>query len=809
MGIRIMQKLKHGFFWFAFFCMVFSFFGCGGPEERKMKYYEKGKVFLQKGEYGNARLELKNAVQVDPEFVDGYFLLGKIEFDDKKFNQAGKYFNMVLKLKPEHIDARLMLAEMGLFAKEYDYALKNVIEVQNIQPENVKAQITKGFIFAGTGKQEEARDIAEKLLAAGHDDPDLYIILASTYSWENEKLSIEGVLKQGLSKNAASGRLLSPLINLYMSEMRNEEALLLLETLIEKEPDTVHHKLTLAQLYWSMGRQSDADQVIDRVAAAGYDDAEVILQSVKFYMMNKRYEPAERILLAALEQKPQNLKYRFALSDLYVMQGKTQDAIKNLEQQLLLDKDKNGTKRLRAQNALARLYLALGDHDKALEYVEKVLAANQNDRDAHFTKGKIYLIRGEGDKAVTEFHLITTENPSFVEGHLRLAEAHVINKSYDQAIDGLQKALEMNIGSKELLRSLALVYMLKKETKTAEDHLRKILELYPEDLQSRLGLADLLFEQGKVAVAEIEYNKLIKLVPDNPIPYLRLSRLFWRDGRKSESVAILERAQSANSSSPQIFAALVQLFLKQKQVDKAVDVCLQKQQDDPDNAFYYHMLGQIYAKEQNYELAEKEFNKATELAPMWMEPQKGIAALYAVQGKTTEAIGKLEEVVEKNPDKQGVYITLALFYEQQGNFGKAINTYERLLAVNPENWIAANNIAYALMEHKADKESFEKALIFAEKARSLRPQLKEVADTLGWAYFKNENYDRAYAVIQDAFPEPPDDPTILFHMASILLKNGKIAEAKATILKALGSEDNFFERKQAEALLQNIIVLAE
>lgn len=806
----MISLLKQVVVWFGLLCMVFSFLGCGGPEERKMKYYEKGKVFWQKGEYQNARLELKNAVQVDPAFVDGYFLLGKIEFEDKKINQGVKYFNKVLKLSPEHIDARLMLAEMGLLAKEYDYALKNVKEVLDIQPGNVKAQIIEGFILTSTGKKPQARGIAEKLLAGGHNDPDLYIILASTYSWENEKQLIEDIYKQGLSKNAESGRLLRALINLFISEKRNEEAVHLFENLIEKEPDTVLHQFSLAQLYWSMGRPSDAEQIIDKISAAGHEKEEVTLLSANFYTMNKMYDSAERILLDALKQKPENFKYRFALSDLYVMQGKNQEAIKTLEQQLLLNKDKKSPNILKTQNVLARIYLALGDNDKALEYVEKVIAANQQDREAHFTKGKIFLTQGEGDKAVTEFRLIITENPQFIEGHLRLAEAHVINKSYEQAIDGLQQALEMNAGSKEILRGLALVFLLKEDKKAAETQLRKILELYPEDVQTHLDLADLFSAQGEFAAAEFGYNNLATLVPTSPTPYLRLSRLLWRDGRKQEAVSVLEGAQKVNNTSSQeIFSALVQLYIQQEQFDKASERCLQKQQDDPDNPFYYYMMGQVYTAYKKYESAEEEFNKAIALAPLWPAPQNGIAGLYYIQGKTGEAINKLEEVVAKEPENQGNYVTLALLYEKQGNYVKAIQTYERTLAINPENWVIANNLSYMLMDYQTDKSSMEKALELAEKARRLRPQSVEVADTLSWAYFKNENFTKALTIIEEAFPIPPENPTMLFHRGAILYKNGKIAEAKESVLRSLEGEEDFNGRKEAESLLENIVALAE
>ena len=801
----MIQQIKQGVLWFGLICLVFSFLGCGGPEERKMKYYEKGKALLQQGNYRDARLELKNAVQVDPKFVDGFFLLGKIEFEKKNIGQAVKYFNRVVKLSPDHVEARLMLAEIGFLAKEYDFALENIREVQKLQPGNVKAQITEGLVYNYTEKKPQARKIAEKLLKEGNHDPEVYLLLAATYSSVNERNIIEDTYKKGLAENPKSSRLLQSLIALYVSERRNEEAIQLLEKVIEIEPDAVIHKFRMAQLLWNTGRQNDAEKIMDALSSSGFKNEDTALMSATFYASNKKLDRAERILLDALEKNSNNFKYRFALSDLYVFQGKYQEAIKTLEQQLLLNQGKTDTQILRTRNDLARLYLVVGNTDKALEYVDKIIAVNQQDRDAHFTKGKIFLIRGEGDKAVNEFRPITTGNPNFIEGHLRLAEALVVNKSYEQATSALLKALEVNAESKELLRGLASLYVLKNERDKAENQFRKILDIYPDDFQTRLGLADLLYKQNKPREAKGEYDKLAALAPDNPIPYLRLSRLYWRDGRMQEAVSILKRGQSINQASPELFTALIELYLKQKQFNKAIEVSLQKQREDPDNPYYYYMLGQVYAAAQKNDLAEKQLNKAIELAPTWLAPVKGLADLYTAQGKADEAISRMEAIVRDNPDRHEIYITLALLYEQQKKYEKTISTYERALTADPKNWVAANNAAYALMEHQGNNESMQKALMFAEKARELRPQSKEIADTLAWAYFNNENYPRALTIIKNDFSIPPEDPTILFHIASILYKNGKIAEAKENMMKALENEGHFPWREQAKTLLQKII----
>ena len=52
---------------------------CSGPEEKAMKFFEKGKALYEGGDYIKARLEFKNTLQIDPNFARGYYMLGMVE----------------------------------------------------------------------------------------------------------------------------------------------------------------------------------------------------------------------------------------------------------------------------------------------------------------------------------------------------------------------------------------------------------------------------------------------------------------------------------------------------------------------------------------------------------------------------------------------------------------------------------------------------------------------------------------------------------------------------------------------------------
>ena len=57
--------------------LALFFPGCSSDEEKKESHFKKGVVYYEKGEYKSAELEFRNAIQIDPEFVDAYEQLGE------------------------------------------------------------------------------------------------------------------------------------------------------------------------------------------------------------------------------------------------------------------------------------------------------------------------------------------------------------------------------------------------------------------------------------------------------------------------------------------------------------------------------------------------------------------------------------------------------------------------------------------------------------------------------------------------------------------------------------------------------------
>ena len=96
------------------------------------------------------------------------------------------------------------------------------------------------------------------------------------------------------------------------------------------------------------------------------------------------------------------------------------------------------------------------------------------------------------------------------------------------------------------------------------------------------------------------------------------------------------------------------------------------------------------------------------------------------------------------------------------------------------------------------------ALQLALVAKEGRPEDPHIADTLGWLHYLRGAYDLALAQFTFAADKVPDNPTIRYHLALVLEKLGRTAEARAELERCLASKEEFPERQEAKALLASL-----
>src|SRR4051794_9095310 len=114
-----------------------------------------------------------------------------------------------------------------------------------------------------------------------------------------------------------------------------------------------------------------------------------------------------------------------------------------------------------------------------------------------------------------------------------------------------------------------------------------------------------------------------------------------------------------------------------------------------------------------------------------------------------------------NPSNTKVLMMLGTMYQAKGDSAGAEKTFKQVLQLEPDNPVAANNIAFAMLQRG---DNVDMALSLAQTARKGLPNVASTADTLALAYFKKGAYRSAIDLLENALKQDPANPEMRYHL---------------------------------------------
>ena len=239
---------------------------CSGPEEKKLKFFNKGKELYEKGQYTEAKLEFKNAIQIDNKYAEAYYMLGMVEM--RSGNPQGAYgsFNKAVELDPNHLQAQIELGRLFLGARMTDKAQEKIDLILKADPKNEEGLLLQGALFLSKQDYSRSRLVLDGLIARGVTKPDLYMLLAALGQASGDAKAEEAALLKGIEINPKFAGLYLALADYHVRHKRLEEAAADMKKVIEIDPGNVRYRTMLANIL--LGRGQDGG---GRRGAQGYN----------------------------------------------------------------------------------------------------------------------------------------------------------------------------------------------------------------------------------------------------------------------------------------------------------------------------------------------------------------------------------------------------------------------------------------------------------------------------------------------------------------------------------------------------------
>jgi tetratricopeptide (TPR) repeat protein len=299
---------------------------------------------------------------------------------------------------------------------------------------------------------------------------------------------------------------------------------------------------------------------------------------------------------------------------------------------------------------------------------------------------------------------------------------------------------------------------------SAERYLQAFATAQPTSADAFNRLGALRIMQKRYPEATAYYEKAWQLEPGNYGALDGIASMLILKGDKAGAIQRVKDALNRNET-PELLSLAGKIYVDAGELQAAEDVLKKSVQQSPESYSGYIQLGSLYARRQ----------------------------------KVPDAIAYFESAVKLRPGDVGSWTMLGMLNQQRGDLRKAEESYIKVLDIQPNAGVAANNLAWLYADHLND---MDKALELARRAKVALPNVANVSDTLGWIYTKRRLDEMAIPLLSEAVRAEPKHAEYHYHLAVALMHSGKKAAARQEMASAERLDSGIKTRSEANAILQ-------
>ncbi len=439
------------------------------------------------------------------------------------------------------------------------------------------------------------------------------------------------------------------------------------------------------------------------------------------------------------------------------------------------------------------------DANKAIDFYKKAFALDSSSQQIGDELAEIYFQSQHIRDAVTEAQSMLSRDPENLGAHRLLARIYIrtlgdLSNTSGQK-DTLARAAEQYA---EILRLdptdsdaalwLARLYRLQNEHDKAESVLRTLLAREPENENGVEQLTQLLLDEGKTQEAVSTLQGILQRAPT--------ASLWDMLGSADTQIHDLPNAEQAYRRAAEVQPGdighrrgLAQTLLAEEKYPEAIEEfqrLVQMDADDPDN---YLRLAEIYKQTQQLDKAEQNVLLAKQRAPGNLEVIYYESSIYEAEGRFDDSIRVLSDAVagvksqsEFTPSRRR---TLAILYQQLGqlyretsNYSAAVNTFEEMLRLGPEEDRRARAM---IIDTYRDARDIPKALDASRKALDAYPKDRAIRVTQALLFGENGQTDQAASLLRALLDGSAGDFEIQLDLAQVFEQGKRWPEAEQAV----------------------------
>lgn len=737
--------------------------GCASSQQKASRHLEQAEHWAANGKMGEATLEYRRAIQLDPKSPKAHLALAKIFMDRRDYVAAYQQLNIVHKNAPDNREEQLMMAELTYRTGNVGEAEKEAQALVTQSPNDVQALI----ILA-----ESALAIKDTKLASFNADRILQIDPKNGRGWY-----LKAVLQHAAGDNVESEK-----------SLRNA---------ISFAPDSIPAVVALAALRARAGDVAGAEAVIRQALASNPGNIQVHYLLAEFLVEENRGSEAQEVFRQIKALDDSDSTNRGALARYFLMSGDIKAAVKEYQEIIQRHPDD-------VQNALqlAAAYIELGQNSDADQLVNSIGKRSPNDPKMLLFRGRLRVEEGQLEDGIRDLQHVAQMQPQWALPQYFLGLAYVREGKLDLAEPALSGAAQLDQSLIAPRIILAQLELNQDKPEAAIAAIGEALEQKPHLVEPYLLRSLALAQEGRLDEAEKDTLPLVDQFPEPSARAMTFRALAWAELQQkhfdgAHKFAIESLKYDSTSQDGLYLLGVSEIALSKP--DSGLAEVEGYVRSNPTWAPGYEVLGQLQRMAGRPSDAEASFRKAIEVDPKLVGAELRLSDLVMNEGRLENAMELLSKVAEVEPEMAAAHIRMGQISEMKGDWTAAESHYSKALAIDPANLVAKNNLAWVYAEHGGN---LDLGLKLAQEAKEAKPDSSDISDTLAWILVKKQSYGTAIQLLQDCVLKDPRNPTFSYHLGVAYYRSGRDSEAAQYLQTALNLQPDFPYAGDAKQILE-------
>lgn len=669
--------------------------GCG--QKSSDEHLVAARQFVQQQKLESAVVELKNAVQQDPQSAEARFELGRVYLAQKKFESAEKELNRAL--QNGYAPAKVIPLLSQAYQKTGAHAALSEIN-HTESGMTAEQEMEVGFFklqsLVQLNKPEDASKLIEELKQ--NEVQSVYRGLVNVYELmvneqpEQALQSIEA-LHQDYPKNVDLLKLQG---QLYLRNQQPERAAQVFQSYLEQYPDDHQVTFMLANLLVDSGNVVQAEPYVDKLLSINEENG--LLNQLKAVISagKEEHEKAQMYAEKAIKRGRSAPILRLIAGHAAYLQQDYESANRHLSYiASSLPENHPGLKMLAASQ------LELGLSDDASKVLSNIDELSESDA-LLFSKTGYELIRSGNIKEAEQVIERSAQLSTSAEDLTRLGVLRLSVNDLSGIVD-LEKALEKSPDMDVTKATLANAYIVTNQLDKAEQLAQEWQTSDPEDFRAYMLAGEVKAKQEDYAGALAQFQQADSLEPENGIVKLAIANLDFLQGDyapgEQKVLAILDK-------KPDFVPALAAYYVAKKsqgEGEAGLQPAIKAKQARPDNVALTMMLSRMYLSQQMWENALSTVNEIPENDDT---PQ----VYWVVKGQALMQLGKIDQAedhyakwLRKSPNNKQANVGMLLMLDAQNKFSDGVKRTDAFLQKRDDIEVQVLNVHFLLMSQQLEK----------------------------------------------------------------------------------------------------------